>query len=584
MAIGWKCQYGYMKSGFYDRNTMDDFVKTDDGYFFFSDTCNLELPLVDQTHNVSTTQGTKWYNSSFECSEMLEKILGENFYSWYVLPGEAISEYERDKATMIVPSIFSMCPNLLDYFKTSQDKPEYLGIYFPTLKKIIYSWQNSFLYVRDVKSNGETSSNLAVGCYLANYPGMWYQAFFSMLCFTGYDGNVDSLFDIDKMFLVQCSATNSPDSQGICINKITNNNTVTFFRALFKDFVPPDAPIKPSPDSPNDPYEPGGGTEPGGGGGDFDDTSIPVDIPDLPTVSASDTGFIRLYNPTIAQLQELSSYMWSDLFNIDGWKKIFANPMDAILGLSIVPVSVPGKGVGPVKVGNISTGVSLTVAATQYVSVDCGEINVKEYWGAYLDYDPYTKAEIYLPYIGTHAISVDDIMSKTVHVVYHVDILSGACCAYVKCGESVLYSFVGQCSCSIPITGSDWTNVINGALTIAGSIGSMVATGGASAPTAIGTIASAAVNSLKPNIEKSGSMGGMGGIMGIQVPYLILTRPRQALPSNQNRYTGYPSFMTISLGDCAGYTEIESVHLEGIPATQAEISEIETLLKGGVIF
>lgn len=332
-----------------------------------------------------------------------------------------------------------------------------------------------------------------------------------------------------------------------------------------------------------DPFEPGGESGTGGGTGNFDGTGDDIGFPSIPTLSAVDTGFITLFNPSIGELNSLSNYMWSGGFELDTFKKLFADPMDCILGLSIVPVDVPNGSSREVKVGNISTGITMTTAASQFVTVDCGTLNVKEFWGAYLDYDPFTKAEIYLPYIGTHPLAVDDIMNKAVHVEYHIDILSGACCAMVKCGNSVIYSFVGQCSCSIPVTANDWTNVINGALSIAASIGSMVATGGASAPMALTDIASTAVNSMKPNVEKSGSIGGMGGMLGVQTPYLILTRPRQALPKNQNRFSGYPSFITRKLSDVSGYTEIESIHLENIGATEQELSEIESLLKGGVI-
>lgn len=334
-----------------------------------------------------------------------------------------------------------------------------------------------------------------------------------------------------------------------------------------------------------DPFAPGGESEPGGGTGDFDGSSDSIDFPDLPNLSATDTGFITLFNPSGAQLKALANYMWSNsLFDVATWKKIFADPMDAILGLSIVPVAVPDGGTSAVSVGNISTDVSMTLAASQYVEIDCGTLNVNEYWGAYLDYEPFTKAEIYLPYIGTHAISIDDIMGKAVHVVYHVDILSGACAAYVKCGDSVLYTFIGQCAASVPITGNDWTNVINGVISAAAAIGTMVATGGASAPLAVPALANTAVNGMKPSIEKSGSLAGTGGMLGIQTPYLILTRPNQCLPAGQNEYMGYPSFISRNLGEITGYTEIEQVHLDGISATDAEIQEIESLLKSGVIF
>lgn len=338
-----------------------------------------------------------------------------------------------------------------------------------------------------------------------------------------------------------------------------------------------------------DPYIEGGTSEPGGGSGTFSHTSVPVDIPGLPTTSAADTGFITLFNPSLAQLRSLASYMWSSLFDVDGWHKLFADPMDAILGLSIVPVSVQAGPAKEVKVGNIGTGITLTTAASQYVVVDCGSLNVEEYWGAYLDYAPYTKAELYLPYCGVHPIQIDDIMGRTVAIKYHVDVLSGSCVAFVKCGNTVLYSFAGQCSSSIPINANNWTNVVNGALSIAGSIGTMVATGGLSAPISAGTAVAAGAAiagtamTMKPQIERSGSMGGTAGMMGIQTPYLILTRPRQALPDEQNQYTGYPSYITSTLGDLTGWTTVSDIHLEGVPCTEGEASEIINILKSGVI-
>lgn len=341
----------------------------------------------------------------------------------------------------------------------------------------------------------------------------------------------------------------------------------------------------------SDPYTDGGNTNTGGGGGTFGGgntifggASDSIDIPPLPTASASNAGFITLFNPSLGQLNNLANYMWSDLFSLDTFKKIFADPMDCILGLSIVPVKPASAGTSAVKIGNVSTDVSMNKTSSQYVAVDCGTIEVKEYWGAYLDYAPYTQCEIYLPYVGTKQISVDDVMNKAVHVVYHVDILSGACNAYVKCGDSVLYTFVGQCSSSIPISGNDWTNVLNGAISVAGKIGLAMATGGATALMSGLGAASSIISSSKPTVERSGAMSSTGGLLGIQKPYLILTRPKQALPENQNKYTGYPSFITMALSDCTGYTEIDSIHLENMSCTDEEAQEIESLLKSGVIF
>ena len=441
-------------------------------------------------------------------------------------------------------------------------------------KTVNFSWNNAVCSMGDMANNDkEQCCVLGIGKYVNKY--------YSLASTITYTNNNSGSI---KNFACSIPHDDTPgyylfdvnSSRGrytITIREITDSNFIDYLNGNLKPFIPD-----------TDPFLPGGGSEIGGGTGNFDGTGDNVDFPSLPTLSTTDTGFVTLFNPSVAQLKSLANYMWSDLFDINTWKKIFADPMDAILGLSIVPVAVPDGGVGTVTVGNISTGISMTKAASQYVEVDCGTLNVNEYWGAYLDYDPYTKAEIYLPYCGIHPISADDIMGKAIHVVYHVDILSGACCAYVKCGGSVLYSFIGQCSSSIPVTGTDFTNVINGVISAAVNVGSMVATGGATAPTAAPALAQTAVNSMKPSIEKSGSMSGTGGMLAVQTPYLILTRPRQALPARQNTFTGYPSFITENLGDLSGYTEIEEIHLENISATESELSEIENLLKSGVIF
>lgn len=353
----------------------------------------------------------------------------------------------------------------------------------------------------------------------------------------------------------------------------------------FWDLIPQYTP------SSGDPYNQGGTTDQGGGEGDFDNTGDDIDVPDPPTISAVDARFISLYTPTLAELQSLASYMWGGLFDISTWKKIFADPMQAILGLSIVPVAVPTAGQQAVTVGNISTGISMTKASTQYVQVDCGILNVVEYWGAYLDYSPYTKLEIYLPYIGTKTLNIDDVMGRSIQCVYNIDVLTGACTAILKCGDSVLYQFAGSCSTQVPITNSDYSNAVSGVLGVAASAAALAvtaATGAGALATAYGAgqllgAAGNAVMQSKPDISKSGGMASAAGMLGVQTPYLILTRPRQALPEDQSNFTGYPSYITSTLGDLTGFTTVESVHLEGISCTSAELAEIESLLVSGVI-
>ncbi len=333
-----------------------------------------------------------------------------------------------------------------------------------------------------------------------------------------------------------------------------------------------------------DPNAPGGDSTTGGGTGDFDGSSDLIPVPGLPGISAVDTGFVTLYNPSLAQLKSLSSYMWSNDF-FDQIIKLFGDPMDAILSLSIVPVAVPDGGVQEVKVGNVSTGVTMTKAAAQYISIDCGSLNMREFWGSALDYAPNTKIQLYLPYIGYKFIDTDEVMNKTLGITYHVDILTGSCVAFVHSNGSVLYQFEGNCACNLPVTGKSWANIISAAINVAGTAAVLAGTGSIGAATLASGLVNTAGNVMgaKAIIEHGGTSSGSGGQMSVQSPYLIVERPRQSLAKGYNTFEGYPSNITAQLGLLTGYTAVESVHLEGINATDAELSEIESLLKGGVI-
>lgn len=333
----------------------------------------------------------------------------------------------------------------------------------------------------------------------------------------------------------------------------------------------------------DDPYVDGGSSTSGGGGGDFDNTSQPVDFPDLPSLSAVDSGFVSVYNPSNAELKELATFMWSTDF-FDNIIKLWADPMEVILNLAMLPVAIPTSGAREIVVGNVSTGVTVSVASSQFMYVDCGSINVNEYWGAYLDYSPYTKISIYLPYVGTHQLNIDDVMSKTVHVKYIVDILSGACVAFVKSGESVLYSYSGNCATNIPVTSANYARSMQAILgAVGGTIGSAISGNGVGVATGIGGMAGA-VMSAKPSVERSGNLSGNAGLLGHQYPYLILERPRQCAPLSQNTYSGYPSYITVSLSSVSGYTVVDSINLKNVNITEVEKSELIDILKKGVYF
>ena len=284
--------------------------------------------------------------------------------------------------------------------------------------------------------------------------------------------------------------------------------------------------------------------------------------------------------------------MWSGAFDLVTYKKLFSDPMQSIIGLAIVPVQPSIAGSKSVMFGTIDSGITMNYLSTNYVQMDCGSVSIDKYVGCFMDNDPYTKISIYLPFIGIRQLSADDCMGRSLHVVYNIDVLTGACACFIEVsGKGVLYSYNGICITNVPLTAVNFSGAIQNAVSAIGSaigIAAGMATGAApvTAMSIAGLATSAANTALnsKPQVQRSGNLGGSAGIMSIMTPYVIIERPRMSVPNKIEKYVGQTSNITMYLGDCKGFTMCDYVHLDNLNATSEEIVEIESMLRSGVIF
>lgn len=342
----------------------------------------------------------------------------------------------------------------------------------------------------------------------------------------------------------------------------------------------------------DDPVQDRDPSVPGGGGGGYDGTSDPIDFPNLPRGGALASGGCRAYRPTSQEIKSLMNTLWNtSVFDISTFQKLVDNPMDAIIGLHALPVTPVSEGRAlHVFVGNFNTEIAMDEITNQYLTVDCGYINLDEFWGSALDYSPYTKIAVYLPFVGIKDLTIDDVMPKNVRIKYNIDVLTGDCIAFVKCGTAVLYKFAGNMKQDIPLTGQRSDVQLRGLVSTMSIIGSAAmgsaVGGGVGGGMIIGATASGIGNVASSKIvtQRSGALGGNVGVLDEFVPYLIIHRPVQSLAKNFKTFKGYPSNITSRLGDLQGYTEVEYVNLGDIPnATSAEMDEIKNLLNRGVL-
>lgn len=322
---------------------------------------------------------------------------------------------------------------------------------------------------------------------------------------------------------------------------------------------------------------------PGQGDSDFEgEINDNIPLPDLWGINpALDSGFIKAYNPTILQIQQLASAMWSQ--NIGQQiKNIFSNITDGIISLGLLPFQMPTTPEEEeIKFGWIGTGVSMKRITQQNIQIPFQEVLINNYYSDrgsdFLDYSPYTKASIYLPFIGHQQLDINDIINRGLNLTYNIDVLTGDCVAHLQIGSSDLYNWSGNCMMHLPISSESFKSLFSGLL----GIGASFVAGGI-AP----AITTAVLNSqnLKPQINHGGNLDGVKGFLGTRFPYIYIERPRRAEPDLYATFVAKPSNETITLSQLTGFTKVKEIHLENIPATDSELKEIESLLKEGVIF
>lgn len=306
-------------------------------------------------------------------------------------------------------------------------------------------------------------------------------------------------------------------------------------------------------------------------------------IPIMPTGSAS--ALWSVYHPTQSQINDFGGWLWGSVFTTD-IRKLFEDPIQGVIKLHKVFATPVDSGTGTIVVGTLDSNVSSATVTQQYVTVDCGYVDCHEDFGNVFDYPPFTEISLYLPFIGIVPLDTNDVMRSTIHVVYGVDVFTGACLAMVEVtrdGNAVnMYQYAGVCSVDYPLSNVQASNMLSGLLTMGAGIASIMASGGISAPAAGAAIGGAAAT-LKRSVGRSGCFSGNSGAMGVKKPYLILERPQTKVANTFPRLAGYPTNYSCKLSDCSNQVVVKHVHVEGIPATDTELSQIETLLKNGIL-
>lgn len=330
--------------------------------------------------------------------------------------------------------------------------------------------------------------------------------------------------------------------------------------------------------------------------------------------------FNRFYALTRHQVGELLTELNTSTF-VDNIQILFETPIENVVSLRAYPFDI--KTHHPTSVaedGNII--INVVTMETKGFSLNpvpappfnLGKIEIPKYYNNFLDYSPYTKIELYLPYVDFVTLDTNLVMGKTISIDYVVDYFSGKCTAFISVEETVddvttsniIMERDGNIGVEVAIGGGRGADIARNMLKlgIGAGVGAISMTAGAVAMGAgktagsVGSVAGAvsmsagylanttinAIQAGQAHITKGGSAQPAINFYAPQNCYLVITRPNVVTPSTYNRDFGRPSGKTAVLGTLTGFTVVDSIHVEGLAtATSDEITEVERLLKQGVI-
>lgn len=308
------------------------------------------------------------------------------------------------------------------------------------------------------------------------------------------------------------------------------------------------------------------------------------DSPTPVPITGSASALWSVYHPSQAQVNSFGAWLWTDNI-ITQIQQVLQNPMDGIITLHKVFAMPVDSGTGTIVIGRLDSQVGTALVTQQYVTVDCGYIDCAEEFGNVFDYEPYTSLHLYLPFIGIVPLNVNEVMRSTLHVVYGVDVFTGACLATVEVardGNAVnLYQYSGIASVEYPLTGATHSGLLAGLAGIVGTIAMGAVTGGVGLVGA-GAIANGAIQAATSKNAHASNFSGNAGAMGIKKPYLIIERPIIKVADTFPRLDGYPTNYSVRLGDCSNHVVCKTAHVHGINATKPELEQIENYLLSGV--
>lgn len=344
--------------------------------------------------------------------------------------------------------------------------------------------------------------------------------------------------------------------------------------------------------------------------GDGTGTDIALTVTALNTASGyfAAQGGINVYrlDGTAGNISGLTGIL-QILFSSDYFTKFLTsmyNPLSAVLSAHLLPQALTTASgsarhvtAGGFDVSNYMSGTPSAAVASQFTHLHFAPIDIPHFSDSFADFAPYTSAKLHLPYCGVIDIDINKCMGGKLGVDYVCDAISGNVAAWVwvsdpKDANCKQYAYIatGNAAYSFPMFAETQSGAAVGKLI--GAAGSAAVGALTGNPFAAAGALSAGIDAVLTghNTQISGTFSGNVGILTDPLCWLEITRPLWVQPSAFQQLHGITSHLSGTLADSGGETHtpysgfvvVSEIDLVTVNATDAELQEIERLLKSGV--
>ena len=242
--------------------------------------------------------------------------------------------------------------------------------------------------------------------------------------------------------------------------------------------------------------------------------------------------FFTIYEPTNANMKKIN-----DAIFINAADGTTINVQQYFSSYKKFYCKIPVAGYKQLKGGRYDFGEQAPYVKEHTIVVDCGSVEIPEQNQSLLDYSPFSRLTIYLPFIGFQELDDKVVVGHTLKVQYVVDVLSGRCLAQLFVDSTDLKSCFAEYG---------------------------------------GTIAADEIFGTDNGYNYYGAYELMTTMQLGELSCYVLIHTKIPLEGDIVNYKGLPTNEIVRVGDVTGFVK------DGMTATDSEKSEIESLLLSGI--